>query len=97
MSVWTGAARFSFAISILLFIKDITLITMYVIRRFIDHSHDPKLRPSTEGKMISRIQREASMNIKSYLMDPNDEGIDEEGNTSIHQLTRNEDIYQLEA
>lgn len=29
-------------------------------------------------------------------MDPNDEGIDEDGNTSIHQLTKAEGMGELE-
>lgn len=38
---WNGAARFSFAISIILFVKDVTLLTMYIIRRFIDQTSNP--------------------------------------------------------
>ena len=82
---WPSAAKFSFAIAIILFIKDVTLLTMYIIKRFIDQSRNPTLRPTLDGnRMISRIQKEHQVNIKSYLMDPNDEGIDDDGNTTIH-------------
>ena len=36
------------------------------------------------------------MNIKSYLMDPVINGIDEEGNSSMHQLTKFEQLQDLE-
>jgi len=35
-----------------------------------------------------KVAKEATLNIQAYLMDPNDEGVDEWGNTSVHQLTK---------
>jgi len=42
------------------------------------------MRPTVGGIRSRKVEKEASLNIKSYLMDPNDEGVDEDGNTSIH-------------
>jgi hypothetical protein len=81
--------------TIMLFMKDVTLLTLYAIKKFIDHASNPELRPKTKGRMFSKIQRETSLNIRNYLMDPNDNIIDEEGNTTMHQLTKFEGILDL--
>ena len=49
------------------------------------------MRPGGGKSSLRKVEKEGSINIRNYLMDPNDEGIDEEGNTSIHALTKNED------
>jgi hypothetical protein len=42
------------------------------------------MRPVGGFNKIRKVDKESSLNIQNYLMDPNDEGIDEDGNTSIH-------------
>ena len=81
---WSGIATWSFIMSIFLLVKNAIVITVFIIKRFIDNFDKPTMRPATDGRGISKIERETSVNIKNYLMDPNDEGIDEDGNTSIH-------------
>ena len=42
------------------------------------------MRPGGVTRSLIKVEKEGTLNIRNYLMDPNDEGIDEEGNTSIH-------------
>jgi hypothetical protein len=46
---WSSAANFSFAMIIFLFIKDVTILTLFTVRKFIDGTSDPKLRPVSKG------------------------------------------------
>lgn len=55
---WTSIANWSFAMSIMLFIKDVTLISLYLIRKFIDQSSNPAIRPKGVGKILSKVSRE---------------------------------------
>jgi hypothetical protein len=62
---------FSFAMAILLFLRDVSLITLYLVRRFIDQQQSPIfIRPqTTEGKQRSRVDMDASVNINRYLLE----------------------------
>jgi len=91
LTQWTVIARLSFASIVLLFVKDATLVTLYAIRKFIDHASNPELRPKVVGQIFTKAKREASLNLRNYLVDPMD-GMDEDGNTTMHQLTKFEDI-----
>lgn len=95
-SIWDGPANFSFAMSILLFIKDVTLITLFFIKKFIDQTQEPLIRPLAEGKVLSKIEMEATNNISNYIIDQKDISMDEEGNTSLHQLTKFDALSDLE-
>lgn len=55
------------------------------------------MRPKFKGKIFSKIARETSVNIKNYLMDPNDDKVDDDGNTTMHQLTKFEKLYDYQA
>jgi hypothetical protein len=39
---------------------------------------------------MSRVEMEASTNLSNYLLDQKDESVDENGNTSLHELARYE-------
>ena len=54
------------------------------------------MRPGEGTKSFKKVDKDNAINIRNYLMDPNDEGIDDEGNTSIHQLTKNDDLALFE-
>jgi hypothetical protein len=71
-------------ITVIVFIKDATTITIFIIKRFIDHRENPNMRPGSGIKKFRKVEKVGSLNIKNYLVDPNDEGIDEDGNTSVH-------------
>lgn len=83
-STWDSPAKFSFAMAILLFLRDVTLITLFFVKKFIDNSVEPLIRPQAEGKYMSRVEMDASINISAYLLDQRDEGLDEEGNNPLH-------------
>ena len=73
------------------------MITLFIIRRFIDQSSNPEMRPKLQGKIFSKIARETSINIKNYLMDPIDDKVDDYGNTTMHQLTKFERMDDYKA
>jgi len=94
---WTGIARLSFAVSVILFAKDVTEITIYVIRKFIDNKDNPDMRPApSRAAAVKAAQRDIYLDITPYLLDPNDEGIDEDGNTSIHYLQKYDDLTNFD-
>lgn len=64
-------------------------MTIYAVRRFVDNAADPPMRPRT-GPSLSKIEMEAFVHIQSYLIDPHDDGVDADGNTTIHQLMRHD-------
>ncbi len=86
--------------AILLFLRDATLITLYMVKKFIDNAAEPAIRPQGEGKYMSRVEMDASVNITSFLADQRDEAIDIQGNTALHVVIgdsekTNDDIEQL--
>jgi len=62
--------------AILLFLRDATLVTLYMVRKFIDNAVEPTIRPQGEGKYRSRVEMDASVNISSFLADQKDEAVD---------------------
>jgi len=84
---WTSLAKASVAFIVANLVKGVALVTVYAIRRFVDNSSDPPMRPRT-GANLSKIEMEAFAHIQSYLIDPHDDGVDADGNTTIHQLLR---------
>jgi len=93
---WSGVGRLAIAFSALMFIKNLSVVTIFAIQKFIDGADDPPMRPRT-SKKLSRVEMEAFNHIQSYLIDPHDDGIDNEGNTTVHQLMRYEsDWYAFE-
>ena len=71
---------------IIMLIKNLSLVTVYVIRRFIDNANDPEMRPKTNNTQLTKVEKEAFNHIRSYLIDPHDDGVDANGNTTVHQL-----------
>lgn len=86
--MWDSPAQFSFAMSVLLFIRDASLITLFIAKKFIDDNADPLIRPQADGKYMNKIEMEASINISAYLLNQKDEGVDEEGNNPLHQQAK---------
>ena len=84
---WTPLATLTLIVLIIMFVKDLGLVTIYTIRRYVDNREDPPMRPPT-GASLSKVEMEAFAHIQSYLIDPHDDGVDNEGNTTIHQLMR---------
>ena len=45
---WTAVAIISFLISLLLFLKDLAIVTVFLMKKFIDGTESVSLRPKTE-------------------------------------------------
>ena len=89
-SGWTGVAKAAMLVLALMLVKNLSLVTLYVIRKSIDGLVDPDMRPNTNYARVTRVELEAFNHIQSYLIDPHDDGCDENGNTTVHQLMRYE-------
>lgn len=81
---WTVTARLAIVFSALMFAKNLCVITIFAIRKFIDGAEDPPMRPRTSKLKMSRVEMEAFSHIQSYLIEPHDDGMDGEGNTTVH-------------
>ena len=55
---WISMGRLAIAVSALMFIKNLSVVTIFAIRKFIDGQDDPPMRPRTKKKM-SRVEMEA--------------------------------------
>lgn len=44
---WTGVARLAVILSCLMFTKNLSIMTIFIIRKFIDGAEDPPMRPRT--------------------------------------------------
>jgi hypothetical protein len=51
------------AIHIIMFIKNLALVTIYALRRFIDTKDDPPMRPRTSGISMTKVEKEAFAHI----------------------------------
>jgi ankyrin repeat protein len=56
---------------------------------------ESNLRPSLEQQRLKK-DRNAYFNLRSYLNEPDDQMMDDEGNTTLHQATRLDEIEILE-
>jgi len=91
---WSGLGKFTVFIMALMLIKNLGILTIFVTQKCIDGHDDPDMRPFTGGAAkMSKIEMEAVNHIKSYLIDPHDDGLDNEGNTTVHQLMRYESVW----
>lgn len=86
---WSGIATLSMLVIVAMFIKNVGYLTLYSIRRLIDRQDDAPMRPKA-GLAMSRLEMEAFQCIQAYLIDPQDDGCDQNGNTKSHQLVKNE-------
>ena len=95
---WSLIARIGIILAATSFTKNLGVLTIFVIRKFIDGAEDPPMRPRTSSQKMSRVEMEAFSHIQSYLIDPHDDGVDPDGNTTVHQLMRYEtDWFAFEA
>lgn len=95
---WSGIAVFTMIITVFMFVKNLSLVTIYAIRKFIDNKDEPPMRPRTSGSNFSRVEKEAFAQIQGYLIDPHDDGVDNDGNTTVHQLLKTEpDVLRIES
>ena len=81
---WTLVARIAIILSALMLAKNLGVMTIFAIRKFIDGAEDPPMRPRTSKLKMSRVEMEAFNHIQSYLIEPHDDGVDPDGNTTVH-------------
>lgn len=92
---WTAIAVISFLVSIALFLKDATQVVTFASHRMFDGIETP-LRPTIDENDVYKRDKNAYFNLRSYLQEPDDHMMDEQGNTSLHQATKFEEIDILD-
>jgi len=60
---WTIMARIAIIFSAVSFTKNLAVMTIFVIRKFIDGAEDPPMRPRTSMQKMSRVEMEAFSHI----------------------------------
>jgi len=93
-SKWEITGIISFLIAFLLLIKDGTQIIAFISHRVFDNV-ESTLRPTLDEQKNKR-DKNAYFNLRSYLNEPDDQMVDGDGNTSLHQATRLEEIEVLD-
>lgn len=91
---WEVIGVISFFVAITLFIKDSFQVLVFISHRVFD-GVESTLRPSEEENR-NRRDKNTYFNLRNYLNDPDDHMLDDDGNTSLHQATRLEEIDILE-
>ena len=91
---WTAIAVISFIIAISLFLKDATQVVSFTSHRLFDGIETP-LRPTIDEN-AARRDKNSYFNLRSYLQEPDDHIMDDQGNTSLHQATKFEEIDILD-
>ena len=90
---WNGIGKLAVLLNALMFIKNMGLVTIFITEKCIDGHTNPDMRPNTGVIKMTKIELEAVNHIKSYLIDPHDDGLDENGNNTVHQLMQYEDNW----
>lgn len=93
-SEWTAIAVISFIISLAMLIKNGIQVIGFMSHRVFD-GVESNMRPSLEAQRAKR-DRNSYFNLRSYLQDPDDHMLDDEGNTSLHQATKFEEMDLLD-
>lgn len=76
--------------------KNSALIARYYINKLYENEAGAHMRPSGFSNNLSKVDKEAYFNIKSYLVDPSEEIIDEDGNTTIHLVAKNDNLAEFQ-
>lgn len=91
---WTGIAVISFLVSLVMLIKNGYQVTAFLSHRVFD-GVESNMRPSLDEQRMKR-DKHSYFNLRNYLQDPDDHMMDDEGNTSLHQATKFEEIDLLD-
>jgi uncharacterized protein YpmB len=92
---WSRIGVISFIIQLIILLKNTSLIAMYQINKHYDNQENCAMRPESSKAGLAKVDKEAYFNIKSYLIDPNDDILDEDGNTSIHLISKQENLEEF--
>ena len=91
---WSVVAVISFLVSLTMLIKNGYQVISFVSHRVFD-GVESNMRPNVEEQR-QRRDKHSYFNLKSYLQEPDDHMMDDEGNTSLHQATKFEEMELLE-
>lgn len=58
-SEWTVIAHIAIILSALMLAKNLTVMAIFIIHKFIDGAEDPPMRPRTSKQKMSRVEMEA--------------------------------------
>ena len=89
----SGLSIASFVLSVLVLVKDVTVLTIFGIRKFIEKREDASLRPHCYPVVqpVTKLDKESMLAMKAYLLDPLKEAADADGNTATHTLAQRDD------
>jgi len=91
---WTAISVISFISSLIILIKNGTQAISFLSHRVFDNV-ESNLRPSLDEQRVMR-DKNSYFNLRSYLQEPDDHMMDDEGNTTLHQATKFEELELLE-
>jgi hypothetical protein len=92
---WKAIGVISFLFALTLLVKDTTQVVVFISHRVFD-GIESNLRPTIDENARNR-DKHAYFNLKNYLNDPDDHMLDDDGNTSLHQATRLEELENLDS
>ena len=80
---WGGLETFSFTLSAIILLKNLSILTVFFIRKFIEHRDSVSFRPQTYSSIQNapKLDKFSMISMKAYLLDSRGENIDMEGNT----------------
>lgn len=78
----------SFTFSILVLIKDVTILTLFIIRKYFENRDNVSVRPRSYSttQNVPKLDKDSLLAMKGYLMEPNKEIIDAQGNNEMHSV-----------
>lgn len=87
MTDWSDPIKaISFAFSVLVFIKNLTTWTIFIIKKFIEQREDVALRPQSYASVQAapKLDKESMQSMRIYLLSPESDQRDIDGNTELH-------------
>ena len=68
------------------------MLTVFGIRKFIEHRETVSLRPTSYAELqtIPKLDNASKQSMMIYQVNPNSEALDAEGNSGMHNLVKEE-------
>jgi len=87
----------SFVVSCIILVKDVTLLTVFVIRKFLEQRDTATLRPKSyvNTQTVPKLDKESSASMKAYLENTLGESVDPDGNMKLHAMVKHEGSQDL--
>jgi hypothetical protein len=91
---WEIMGFLSFLVSITIFFKNAGQVVIFFSHKIFDNL-DVNLLPKEDDNAEVKKDKDAYFSLRNYLNDPDDQMLDDEGNTTLHQATKLEEIEML--